>query len=103
MVILVVGGSIHNFIQEPLAKLLGLSSQASPLLSVMVGNGQHLNCDQLCEGVPVLIQDTLFMVDLHLLPLSDANVVLRVQWLKALGPILTDYNTFSMKFFMMAS
>ena len=39
------------------------------------------------------------MVDLHLLPLSGANLVLRVQWLKALGPILTDYNTLSMKFF----
>ena len=47
MVILVDGGSTHNFIQAPLAKLLGLSSQATPLLSVMVGNDQHLNCDQL--------------------------------------------------------
>ena len=47
MVILVDGGSTHNFIQAPLAKLLGLSSKATPLLSVMVGNGQHLNCDQL--------------------------------------------------------
>lgn len=45
------------------------------------------------------IQNTKFTVDLHLLPLSGANLVLRVQWLKALGPILTDYNTLSMKFF----
>lgn len=55
VVILVDGGSTHNFIKEPLAKLLGMSSQAITPLSVMVGNDQHSNCDQLCEAVPVLI------------------------------------------------
>ena len=45
------------------------------------------------------IQNKQFTVDLHLLPLSGVNLVLGVQWLKALGPILTDYNTLSMKFF----
>jgi len=33
------------------------------------------------------------------LPISGSNVVLRVQWLKSLGPILTDYNTLRMQFF----
>lgn len=99
VVILVDGGSTHNFIQAPLAKLLGLSSRITNPLSVMVGNDQHLSCDQLCEDVPVWIQNKQFTVDLHLLPLSGVNLVLGVQWLKALGPILTDYNTLSMKFF----
>lgn len=45
------------------------------------------------------IQDITFTVDLHILPLSGANVVLGVQWLKSLGPILIDYNALSMKFF----
>ena len=38
-------------------------------------------------------------MDLHVLPLCGANVVLGVQSLKTLGPIMTDYNTLSMKFF----
>jgi len=37
-------------------------------------------------------------MDLHVLPLCDTNIVLGVQWLKALGPVLTDYNDLSMKF-----
>lgn len=37
-------------------------------------------------------------MDLHVLPISGANVVLGVPWLKLLGPILTDYNPLSMQF-----
>lgn len=38
-------------------------------------------------------------MDLHVLPICGANVVIGVQWLKTLGPILTDYNALSMQFF----
>jgi len=65
----------------------------------MVGNGQHLECQQLCMDIPVDIQTASFMVDLHVLPISRANIVLGVQWLQSLGPILTDYNSFCMQFF----
>lgn len=37
-------------------------------------------------------------MDLHALPLCGADVVLGVQWLKSLGPVLTDYNDLTMKF-----
>lgn len=37
-------------------------------------------------------------MDLHTLPLCGANIVLGVQWLKSLGPVLTDYNDLTMKF-----
>lgn len=40
-----------------------------------------------------------FVVDLHVLPISGTNIVLRVEWLKSLGPVLTDYNTLTMQFF----
>lgn len=65
----------------------------------MVGNGQHLYCHHLCEAVSVSVQDITFVVDLHVFPLCGANLVLGVQWLKSLGPILTDYNVLCMKFF----
>lgn len=65
----------------------------------MVGNGQHLHCDQLCEAVTITIKRIQFVVDLHVLPLCGANVVLGVQWLKTLGPIMTDYSALTMKFF----
>lgn len=65
----------------------------------MVGNGQHLHCDQLCEAVTITIKRIQFVVNLHVLPLCSANVVLGVQWLKTFGPIMTDYSALTMKLF----
>lgn len=98
MLILVDGGSTHNFIQDTLVSRLGLSPCDTTPLKVMVGNGQYLHCQQLCPTVPVMIQNIEFTIDLHILPLCGANLVLGVQWLRSLGPILTDYTTLSMKF-----
>jgi hypothetical protein len=39
-----------------------------------------------------------FVVDLFVLPLSGADVVLGVQWLKSLGPVLTDYDKLTLQF-----
>ena len=65
----------------------------------MVGNSQQLKCNFLYEVITMDIQDTQFTVDLHVLQIEGANVVLGVQWLKSLGPVLTDYNSLCMKFF----
>ena len=96
---LVDGGSTHNFIQHQLVSQLSLTLRTTTPLRVMVGNGQQLECTSICESVPVTIQATEFIVDLHVLPIAGANVVLGVQWLKSLGPVLTDYNSLRMKFF----
>jgi len=37
--------------------------------------------------------------DFHVLPLSCADLVLGVQWLKSLGLVLTDYNDLMIRFF----
>lgn len=100
VVVLVDGGSTHNFIQQELVVQLNLPCRETPFpLRVMVGNGQQLLCTSLCETVSLTIQSTQFTVDLHVLPISGANIVLGVQWLKSLGPVLTNYNTLSMQFF----
>ena len=52
-----------------------------------------------CEDVAICIQHHTFNLDLYILPISDANIILSVQWLKTLGPVLTNYNTLSMQFF----
>lgn len=98
VVLLVDGGSTHNFIQHQLVSQLGLSTRSTTPLRAMVGNGQQLECNCLCEGLVITIQATQFVVDLHVLPIAGANIVLGVQWLKSLGPVLTDYNSLCMKF-----
>ena len=63
-----------------------------------MGNGEELQCNQVCMDVSVQIQKHDFKVDFHVLPIRGANIVLGVQWLKSLGPVLTDYTTLTMKF-----
>lgn len=98
VVILVDGSSTHNFIQKHLVHQLGLPTQTTPPLNVMVGNGHHLDCRHVCPALAVHIQDIVFNIDLHVLLLCGTHIVLGVQWLKSLWPVLTDYNDLSMKF-----
>lgn len=96
--ILVDGGSTHNFLQERLVKSLGLRVETTHTLHVLVGNGNELECFFLCRDVAAHVQGQAFTVDLYVLPLCGADVVLGVQWLKSLGSVLTDYNDLTMKF-----
>ena len=98
MHILIDGGSTHNFLQQELVTKLSLQPQTTLTLRVTVGNGEELQCNQVCHEVSVHIQAHTFLVDFHVLPICGADVVLGVQWLKSLGPILTDYTTLTMKF-----
>ena len=99
LLLLVDGGSTHNFVQQQLVTHLGLPCRATTPLRVMVGNGQYLECTSICDAIDIQIQDHTFTIDLHVLPVSGANVVLGVQWLKTLGPVLTDYSSLTMQFF----
>lgn len=107
VIILIDGGSTHNFMHERLVRSLGLKAQLTHPLQVVVGNGNELACHQLCSGVMINIQGpppvvrawfSAFSIDLHVLPLYCADMVLSVQWLKSLGPILIDYNDLTLKF-----
>lgn len=96
--VLIDGGSTHNFIQTRLAKFLALPTLQSRALQVMVGNGTLLECAEICQNIPLTIQGHTFEVDLHILPISGADIVLGIQWLKRLGPITTDYQALTMQF-----
>lgn len=77
---------------------LNLKAQPTKRLSVMVGNGNELLCNQICPQVPVLIQGHIFKVDLYVMGLSGADLIFGVEWLKGLGPIVTDYSLSTMTF-----
>lgn len=64
VVVLVDGGSTHNFIQEELVQSIGLPTQTTTPLRVLVGNGQHLACSSWCPRVTLTIQDLTCDVDL---------------------------------------
>jgi len=96
--ILVDSSSTHNFVQPRVAKFLSLPVKETTTLRVMVGNGSVLQCHQSCSDTQVLMQGHTITVTLWVLPLSGADIVLEVEWLHTLGPITTDYSSFTMQF-----
>jgi len=91
-------GSTHNFVHQRVVMTVGLNMNTTSPLRVTVGNGEELQCQQTCSDVEVTIQQHPFVIDFHVLPICGADLVLGVQWLKTLGPVLTDYTTLTMKF-----
>lgn len=65
----------------------------------MVRNGNELDCLHLCNNVSIHVQGHVFIVDFHVMPLTGADLVLGVQWLKSLGLILKNYSDLTMQFF----
>ena len=56
----------------------------------MVGNGVHILCAGLCPHM-LLNQRHEFVVLVYFLPIQGANMVLRVEWLRTMGPIIYDF------------
>ncbi|CAM8905618.1 unnamed protein product [Rhodiola kirilowii] len=98
IMVLIDGGSTHNFMQTRLAKSLRLAVEPSPHLSVTVGNGEKLNCAGFCKQVPLTLNTHQFSVDLHLIHLHGADIVLGVQWLASLGQVVFDYKELWLSF-----
>jgi hypothetical protein len=96
--VLIDSGSTHNFVQDRVVKQFGLPVQQAHTFNVLVGNGEQLGCTSMCPKVSLFMGSHEFLVDLYILPLSGAELVLGVQWLKTLGPIVTDYEQLTMSF-----
>jgi len=96
--VLIDSGSTHNFLQDRVAKQLDLTLEPTHSFQVLVGNGEELQYTMMCSQAPLFLGAREFRVNLFVLPLSGAELVLGVQWLKTLGLILTYYNNLTMSF-----
>jgi hypothetical protein len=81
---LIDSGSTHNFVQDRVARQLGLPTEPAHSFKVLVGNREVLNCSTMCSNIPLLLGSHEFQVDLFVLPLTGAELVLGVQWVKTL-------------------
>ncbi|GAV89455.1 RVP_2 domain-containing protein [Cephalotus follicularis] len=89
-------GSTHNFLKEVVATRLGLPILPCKTFEVFVGNGQYIICSKKCESVPISLQLHKFVIGLFILRIQGAELVLGIQWLRLLGPIVTDYQSLTM-------
>ena len=98
VLVLVDGGSSHNFIRPDVVEKLKIEVATVPVFRVYVGNGQSLPCSQLCRRIPLELQQHIFTVDLYVLPIHGPEVVLGIQWLSLLGQVTHDYAALTMDF-----
>lgn len=90
--VLIDTGSTYNILQPRIASHLNIPSTPIPNFSVMVGNGSHIHCADLCRDVPLTLQRNMFHAPFYLFPIEGADVVLGMAWLRNLGTITADFS-----------
>ena len=55
-----------------------------PPFKVFVGSGDFIWCQSVSFGIPIMIQGVSFLVDLHHLDISRADMVFGISWMKGL-------------------
>ncbi|GKC40724.1 retrotransposon gag domain, retroviral aspartyl protease [Tanacetum coccineum] len=79
VLILIDGGSTHNFISDVLVNELKLATQPVSPFGVQIGNGDVIRCGQICKNLAVQINDLKITQDFHPFSLGGADVVLGIQ------------------------
>ncbi|KAD6453241.1 hypothetical protein E3N88_07946 [Mikania micrantha] len=98
VLILVDGGSTHNFISEVLVSELHLCTQPIEPFGVQIGNGDVIRCGRICKSLSIKVEDLSITQDFHPFSLGGADVVLGVQWLATLNTVQANWKEMFMIF-----
>ncbi|KAJ8762999.1 hypothetical protein K2173_023204 [Erythroxylum novogranatense] len=98
VIVLIDGGSTHNFIEQGIVTKLGLPIDTNRRFQVMIANKDRVDCAGICRGMKLLVHDCWIVADFFVLPSTACSVVLGVQWFANLGPIETDYGKLTVAF-----
>ncbi|KAK4416014.1 hypothetical protein Salat_2708800 [Sesamum alatum] len=89
----------REFTQYLVASCSSLLAPAQAAPPYFFGNGDSILCSGVCAEVPIVMQAHSFIIPFDLLPIHGAEVVLGVQWLRTLGPFISDFAVPSMHFY----
>jgi hypothetical protein len=98
LLILLDSESTHNFLGIGAAARLGVDLRGRTGLRMAVANDDHITSLRCCRGLHIGIEGEPFIIDCYGLTLGSFDMVLGVQWLKALGSILWDFGRQTMAF-----
>lgn len=98
--ILIDCGSSSNFIKASAVKRLHMKTVPVKEFRVVTGGGEKLVCDQKCEQVSLVVQDTKIVVDLYVLEVTGCDIVLGIQWLAELGNIVANFKKMMISFML---
>lgn len=76
---------VHNFLSEKTTLKLGCALKMIEGTKVKVANGEELQCKYKCEGSKWSLQGHKFSTNVYLLRFDHYDLILRTQWLIALG------------------
>lgn len=65
---------------------------------VTIADGNKLACAQVCNDFQWSMQGSWFKADMLVIPLSNYDVVLGIQWLQTLNGIMWNFKSLTMKF-----
>nr|XP_009797441.1 PREDICTED: uncharacterized protein LOC104243878 [Nicotiana sylvestris] len=96
--VLIDTGSIHNFIDQDMAKKLGCKTSSIMAQSISVADGRRVQTASICKNLQWFLQGTTFSSNFLLSPLVNMDIVLGVQWLNTLGKILFNFRNRTIEF-----
>ncbi|XP_019264304.1 PREDICTED: uncharacterized protein LOC109241930 [Nicotiana attenuata] len=89
--ILVDPGSTHNFIDDDVARSLGIATLKINPQTINVADGNNRQTNELCKNLTWLLQGVTYTADFLLLPLGSCDLILGVQWLLPLGDVKLNF------------
>lgn len=89
--ILIDTGSDRDFMHPAVAEQLHIHLSPIRPFKVFVGNGAALLCTHMAKQTKLDVQGTVFLVDLHILPVHGPDIILGMDWLESLGKVTTDF------------
>ncbi|GKC97941.1 retrotransposon gag domain, retroviral aspartyl protease [Tanacetum coccineum] len=98
VLILVDGGSTHNFISDILVSELKLANELVAPFGVQIGNGDVIRCGQICKDLSLQVNDLKIIQDFHPFSLGGADLVLGIQWLATLNTVQANWKELFMIF-----
>jgi hypothetical protein len=98
VMLLIDGGSTHNFIDEAIVSKMALPVNREKKFQVMVANKEKIDYVGQCRALTINTEGYPVIADLYILPVAACQLVLGVQWLQTLGPVEMDYKQLTMSF-----
>ncbi|KAF5757863.1 putative nucleotidyltransferase, Ribonuclease H [Helianthus annuus] len=98
VLILVDGGSTHNFISDVLVNELNLPTHLVSPFGVQIGNGDVIRCNKVCRELSVQVNDLKISQDFYPFSIGGADLVLGIQWLATLNTVQANWKDMFMIF-----